>query len=713
MSINLWITGPVRSGKTTRLIKQYQAWIETGLHGEGNATRRKGTQVLATQTVLFFAANAGNRIDLEHQIISATAGQYPVNSTTPLGFLQDEVVLFWPLLIQQLHLKAQFPVRLRPENEQELAMQLWQPELDAGIIQIEGVPTYRLVRQALDLLQVAALSGTDLEMVSKILQTGFPGDVPGSVWECLGQLLVRWRDWCLERGLLTYGIISELYWRYLLPHPTYRQQLRRRYRAVLADDVDNYPAIARDLFEVLLSQGAVGAFAYNPEGGIRLGLGADPQYLSSLSQYCMVEHLEHPIVSCLGQQLGYPVGELLNNPALSLPDAIQSIQTSSRAQLLRRTSETIIEAVRSGAVRPQDIAVIGPGLDAIARYSLTEILTDQGITVNSLNDQRPLASSPLIRALLTVLALVYPGLGQLVNRDDVAEMLVVLSVQRQANSSGTAARIDPVRAGLLADYCFEPDLERPRLLDATTFPRWDRLGYATTMAYTAIVQWLSEQQNQQAQRLTPSAIAVLDRAIQRFLWPRNLAYEQLAALRELLETAQHYWEVEARLRQSHASSNAAQQQGQSPSPPSTTVAQFIRLLRSGTITANPFPIKNIGQPQQAVTLATTFQYRSARQTHRWHFWLDTGSSLWHGGGAVVLLGAPFFLKHWSGQAWTTEMKMQADQEQLQRLLIDLLNRVEERVYLCHSDLSVSGQEQAGPLLPLVDASISLPVPLSV
>ena len=38
------------------------------------------------------------------------------------------------------------------------------------------------------------------------------------------------------------------------------------------------------------------------------------------------------------------------------------------------------------------------------------------------------------------------------------------------------------------------------------------------------------------------------------------------------------------------------------------------------------------------------------------------------------------------------------------LLLDLLNRVEERIYLCHSDLAVSGQEQVGPLLPLVDAA---------
>lgn len=89
------------------------------------------------------------------------------------------------------------------------------------------------------------------------------------------------------------------------------------------------------------------------------------------------------------------------------------------------------------------------------------------------------------------------------------------------------------------------------------------------------------------------------------------------------------------------------------------------------------------------------------------FWLDAGSALWHGGGAVILWGAPFCLRNWSGEPLTVEDEMNNDQAQLRRLLLDLLSRVTEKVFLCHSDLSVSGQEQVGPLLPLVDASTPL------
>jgi hypothetical protein len=200
------------------------------------------------------------------------------------------------------------------------------------------------------------------------------------------------------------------------------------------------------------------------------------------------------------------------------------------------------------------------------------------------------------------------------------------------------------------------------------------------------LQWIEGQRSQQEQRLIPSPISLLDRAIQRFLWNgSNLPYDQLAALRELLETAQHYWEVNTRLRQIEISKGEAQSQAE---PPSATIAQFIQLLRRGTITANPYPVRPIGPASRAVTLATVFQYRSSRRFHKWQIWLDAGSPLWLSGGAATLFGAPLFLQHRFGRPWTAEDASNADEERLRRILRDLLGRVGERVYLCHSELMV-------------------------
>ncbi|HEY9609662.1 recombinase family protein [Allocoleopsis sp.] len=783
-SDSIWISGSTRSGKTTRLVRQFRQWVEQGrsetnqifplaspmTHRDNRASEARPSLANRRQhrtmapALLVFAANDDNRRDLTEQLTMAIQGKYPIRSKTPLGFFQDEVMLFWPLLIQPLNLRGQFPVRLRPETEQELATGLWRNEIEQWSQSLPGSNEYTKVRRLLDLLLLAAVSGTPLEDVSTILQQGILElEETPEVWDSVGQMLLGWRQWCLERGFLTYGIICELYWRHLLPNPTYQQYLQQRYQAVLADDVDDYPAIARDLFDVLLDQGAIGAFTYNPDGKVRLGLNADPDYLEGLAARCQVETLtETPVASLaeFAEDVVHLVSEPI--PIASVPESMQSIQTTSRAALLRQTAKVIIDSVKSGQVQPGEIVVIAPGLDEIARYVLTDILTKQGISVEPLNDQRPLTSSPMIRALLTLLALVYPGLGRLVDRDAIAEMLVVLSQKPAdwvqagdkenppANLSASSSRfpipqIDPVRAGLLADYCYSPDPEHPRLLPVESFMRWDRLGHRATAAYSEIVEWLEVQRSQQQQRLIQSCVVVLDRAIQKFLWNgSNLPYDAIAALRELMETAQHYWEVDGRLRQElkvrrlnvesfnlqPSTPNNLQPSTPSnlqpsnlqpstsnnlkPSTPSNlltstqTIAQFIQMLRRGTVTANPYPVRRLPTAaSNAVTLATIFQYRASRRSHRWHFWLDAGSPLWLSGGAATLFAAHLFLKDWSGQPWTEEDKVNADNERLERIVRNLLARAGERVYLCHSDLAVNGTDQAGPLLTLVHTAVPL------
>jgi hypothetical protein len=690
-----------RSGKTTRLIDEFCQWVGKKQRSARRTASETSPQPL-TSAILVFAANDDNRRSLTDKLSLAIQGSYPVICKTPLGFISDEVTLFWPLLFEQLNLKAQFPLRLRPETEQELATRLWQPKLKSDRTTEMEIGEYRLVRRTLDLLQLAGASGIPADDIPTILEQGYPhlnesAANDDNICQTMGELLLEWRQWCLERGLLSYGIIYELYWRYLLSDRTYQDHLNRRYQAVFADDVDDYPAIARSFLEVLLDRGAFGVFTYNPEGRVRLGLNADPDFMSGLAVRCRLETLTHQ--NGLAAKLDGAILKFNDDFTLipALPPSIVSIQTTSRAQLLRQTAEEIVTAVKTGEIQPEEIAIIAPGLDEIARYTLIEILSSANIAIAPLNEQRPLISSPQIRALLTLLGLVYPGLGREIARDMVAEMLVVLSQKPSENPESRQTRlvpeIDPVRAGLLADYCYSADLDRPCLLPPETFARWDRLGYRATKAYREIVAWIEAMQARLQKESSLPLILVLDRALKDFIGNANLSYERLAALRELMETAQHFWEVDRRLRLNEAIATSDTE----------TVARFVQLLRRGTISANPRPVRTFGTPG-AIALATIFQYRSLRASHRWQFWLDASSPLWEKGGAATLFGAPLFLRERSARPWLPEDDLEADKARLQRILRDLLGRVGERVYLCHSDLGVNGTDQMGPLSVLVRAA---------
>jgi hypothetical protein len=699
---NLWITGATLTGKTTRLVEEFNKWIEGKI-----ASSNKKSDRLASNT-LVFAANDDNKRNLNDRISSTIGGRYPVNCKTTLGFISDEVILFWPLLSNCLNLKSQFPLRLRPETEQELATNLWRPYLETeNLGQTDS--EYRLIRRSLDLLQLAGASGIQAEDIPAILEQGLPANDDLALqllnsfsskedlktWKRMGELLLEWRKYCLDKSLISYGLIYELYWRYLLPNPIYQKQLLRRYQAIFADDVDDYPAIARDLSTFLLNEGVLGVFTYNPDGMIRVGLNADPDYLVGLADRCRVEKLYQPKQITQTAELINIATQIISDPLLvtRLPDSMQSIQTISRADLLRTTAEVAIEAINKKEIKPEEIAIIAPGLDEIARYALIEIFSANNIPITPLNEQRPLISSSLVRALLSLLALIYPGLGRLVDRDAIAEMLVVLSCKPKEGK--LVPNIDPVRAGLLADYCYQVDVENPHLLPVESFARWDRLGFKATNTYIEIITWLAQAKDWLESEKFPNPVFFLDRAIKQLLNNGNyLPFDRLSALRELMETAQHYWEVDSRLRL-YESAHLTQ---------TAIVAQFIQLLRRGTITANPRPIGSLAKKEGAITLANIFQYRSLRNRHRWQFWLDAGSPLWAKGGAATLFAAPLFLKKWSGRAWLPEQEDRDDRQRLERILRDLLGRTTERVYLCHSDLGVNGTEQMGPLLTLIHAS---------
>ncbi len=280
-----------------------------------------------------------------------------------------------------------------------------------------------------------------------------------------------------------------------------------------------------------------------------------------------------------------------------------------------------------------------------------------------------------MRSLLTLLTLVYSHLGHLVTRDQIAEMLVNLD-----------PAIDPVRAGMLSDRCFVPHISEPNLLPSYTFNEWHRLGYETTNAYEQILNWITP-----SLRSLPTLL-LLDRAIQRFLVPQKLGYEQLSNLQALLETAQYYWQIGYRL---------GWQERQ-------ILIGFINLIRTGIVTANP-QTSNI---ENSVTLSTIYQYRMAHTQHRWQFWLDIGSPLWLQGGSAALFGAPIFLQGWM-QGWhggvlTSDYENVMNRQRLQRLLQDLLYRADQTVYLCYSELNTAGQEQFGDLTALKDlASVTI------
>jgi hypothetical protein len=659
---SIWITGTALSGKTQTLVESF-------------VQAQAVTKPPIPQQTLVFCAIGDNRPELVDRL--AIVAPIPLRVVTPLGFVEDEVMLFWPWLMEKLDLKVPFPLRLRPENEQELAAELWGDQLKTLDRDRVGLPIWRLVRRILDLMQLAALSLTPLPRLPSLLQTALGENAPELPldYNLVTELLTTWEKWCLDRGLLTYSLTAQIYGQHLLPSPEYQEKRLSRYPCLLADDLDEYPPLMGKLFTTLLDRGTQGIFTFNPQGAVRQGLGADPAYLEQQIAPRCGQRLDLAGSQGLAPTLASPILTLIDNPLQTdLLPQFTSLQTTTRAELIRQTAEAIYQSVESGLVKPQEIAILGPGLDPISRYAFTEILSRRNIEVHLLNDQRPLSSTPLVRALLTLLRLVYPNQGDNLGPTEVAEMLVALG-----------DRLDPVRAGLISDHCFQVDRDHPQLAKLEKLPRWDRIGSQAAEQYAEITQWIAQAQEQLAKRQIANPVVLLDRAIQKFFHGGgDLPIDQMTDLRELMETAQHYWTVEGRL----------------PGRDPNSLGRFIEMLLKNTVTANPFPVD---ASPNAVILSTIFQYRASRLSHPWQFWFDGGSSRWLS-GVDGMFGAAMFLSDWPGEAFTIERSDRLNEQRLHRMIQDLLGRTSSRVILCYSELGTNGQEQLGPLCALTHIS---------
>ena len=676
-----WWVGVAGSGKTDCLVKTYVDWIDAGAD---------------SRTILCFAVSSELRSQLSRRLQADTQNRAIVQVLTPMGFFQREVLLYWPLLQDSLGLLARFPLTIAPENEQELANQLFEKDLEQEDFAIEGMSRTEIVRHIIDNLQLAASAGLPATEIGERL-IGARGEgslVTPKTLAKVGKLALKFRTSLLQQGLLTYSLITELYGQQLLPNRLYRQQLLQRYRRAIADDVDEYPALMGQVFEYLLQEQVTCCFGFNDEGSVRLGYGADPMALASLSRLCEIRPLD-------------PVGGLeseceamlavLADPAASwdrvaAPLAnLRLLHTATRRELLRTVAQMAIAAVNSGEMRAEEMAILGPGLDPVGVYTLKTLLETAEIPVRLLDNSRPLLATPLVRALLTFVALVYPECGHLLSPEQVSELLVLAS-NRQ---------IDPVRAGLLSDSCFQPQRDRPKLLPSSSDPRRDRLGAMASAAYQPIALWV-EQQQQEPLRPLPE---FLQDAMRQFWLEQELDRGRVSAYRATIEAAQRYEAVAQRLGQA----------------PETVGRSFFQLLADGTFTAKPdvtaLGVTELGAGDagsgdsqqrrgQGIVLGTIYQYRMERLSHRWQFWLDAGSSLWNSAyssfGSFKIKNPYVFLQDWQGVPWSPERTQQVLDDGLERVLADLTQRCTEQIILCHSDLSIAGGELAGPLLPVVD-----------
>ncbi|MCB0152557.1 MAG: hypothetical protein KDE01_33480, partial [Caldilineaceae bacterium] len=337
-------------------------------------------------------------------------------------------------------------------------------------------------------------------------------------------------------------------------------------------------------------------------------------------------------------------------------------------QMVEWAGRQINHLVREEGVAPGEIAILAPFVSDALRFSLQTTLERYGIALATHRPSRPLEAEPAARTLLTLARLAHPLWGMAPAPADVTLALTV-----------AVERLDPVRASLLSAIVYPP---RRRTNELGTFAAVneemrERISYAAGEAYDRLREWLY---TYRAEALPLPLDQFFARLFGEVLSQPGFGfhedYDAARVASQLVESARKFrWALEDE---------------PAGSPDSGRVGRtYVHMAESGAIGALYLP--GWQAPADAVFLAPAYTFLLRNRAVDVQFWLDIGSTGWWE-RLYQPLTHPYVLSaRWPlDTAWTDRDEYNTRQETMRRLLLGLVRRTRQRIYLGASDYSESG-----------------------
>ncbi len=663
-----FLTGPAGAGKTTAAVARLRHLLMEGVPGHE-------ILVLLPQRTLgrpYVEALRDRRLPPGGEVSLLTMG----------GLARRMVDLFWPLVAEEAgfaHPEAP-PRFLTMETAQYFLARVVEPLREReGFFDAVTIRPQRIYAQLLDALNKAALNGYPHTEIGERLLSAWVGEAAQeTVYRQVQAAVEAFRAYCLEHNLLDFSLQMELLHRHLWPQPLFRDYLFRRYRHLIADNVEEETPLTHDLLRDWLPRLDSALLIYDEGGGHRLFLGADAQGGRELAALCEEEvrfaepRNPSPPVLALTEALGRaldapPLGmeaEADFRPALHRPEQTPHYYP----QMLDWVAEQVAELVDRG-VPPSEIVILAPFLNDLLRFSLLDRLKTRHIPARTHRPSRSLREEPAAQALLTLAQLAHPQWGMQPRRADVALML------RRAIEG-----MDLVRARLLTEVRYR----RGTLLDfdgITNEETKARITYRLGERYQSLVLWLEDYRRRGESQLDRFFQAIFHELLahEGFGFYRDYDAAYVAAM--LIESAQKFYRVV----------------GEIPSDVPWG-KEYLTMVEAGVVAAQ-YLLPWTATPAEAVLIAPAYTFLMTNRAVDYQFWLDVGGRGWWERLYQPLTHPYVLSRRWEiGRPWTDEEEVASRRESLARLTRGLLLRCRRGLYLGLSRLNARGYEESGPLL---------------
>ncbi|MFO7662498.1 MAG: hypothetical protein R6X18_07875 [Chloroflexota bacterium] len=665
----VFLYGPAGTGKTTAL---HQRLLNLLTGGE------------SAYTVLVLVAEPEHRTAFYDAVRNSGLGPYAdLNVTNYSRMAQEMVALFWPLVARDAGFARPYqpPSFLSYDQAQVLMWQVVTPMLAQGAFANLRLRPQQIVSQVLDTLNRAALNALSLDEAIERQSRTWAGEPERRIQ--LDDAATAARDFrriCLTNSLLDLSLMVEVFDTQLVRHPEFHRYFRERYRHLIVDNLEEQTPAGQNFVTGLMSQlvdnpSTTVVVAADAGGGYKRFLAADPHGAEALRErFDRVLNFTESFVAPPDMALlANQVDNYLLHTHLPTEGAetriLAVVGGRYRREMVANLGPVLHRLVYDEGVAPRDIAIVVPYLDGALRHMLTGVLVESGLPFRQLRRRTSPREEPRVRAWLTWLALAHPGWDIHPVTYDVAEALAL-----------SMAGLDPVRAQLLADRLYRPEV--PELAPAEMLPDniRERAGEENVARVEELRLWLADRGGRET--------------IDAFL--HSLFYELLSQPHfqpepDLAGAAVSDWLVRSasRLRQ------AAPAMGLTGDAAVGTT--FIEAVNQGLVTANP---PDWGDPPDpdGITLSTIYAYLLAGEPARVQVWLETAAQGWWDIPRQPLSNAFVLAQSRSPTLpWTIEEDFAVRNELLARIIRGLTARCHDGVILANSDLDRRGLRQDGPL----------------
>jgi len=672
LDLQLFVSGPAGTGKTTAGVERMRYLLAQGLPGES-------ILMLTPQRTL-----QEPYLDLLYSPERSAGGE--VTSATMGGLARRMVDLFWPIAADAAGFAnpEQPPIFLSLETSQYYMAHIVRPLFEQGYFESVTIDRNRLYSQILDNLNKAALIGFPHTQLAERLDSAYFGDpaqrrVYADAQDCAN----RFREYCLQHNLLDFSLEMEVFANILWPLPSVRDYLTRTYRHLIYDNVEEDNARAHDILREWLPDFDSALLLFDPSGGYRYFLGADLESGGALSQLCdqqidmqesfvateTVTYLREGLVKAIDPNFEARVwSEKPDGSPLSI------IQSRFYPELLDKVVGEIEVLVSSG-IPPAEIVVLAPYLSDALRFSVTNRLEARNIPWRSHRPSRSLRDEPASHALITFAALAHPHWNAHPPKFDIAYAFM------QAIDG-----LDLVRAQLLADIVY-----RQRELTLSSFENikpdvQERITFTFGNRYSMLRDWLTAYREGLPLPLDHFFRKLFGEVLSQAGFGYHRNFDAVRVAGNLVDSVKNF-------RSAMEPSIVGKDR-----PNFDLGREYIAMLDEGVIAASYMEAWR-SENKDAVLVSPAHTFLMMNRPATYQFWLDPGSGGWYQRLSQPLTHPYVLTRGWEpGRVWTDADEVQYSGEAMARLISGLLLRCRQRVYLGIAELGESGFEARGELL---------------